>query len=93
MSNNENLGFCITFSQFIASMIRIFYSLLDKLPKDTIIFLLLLSYAAFIITQFFRHQGKGCSSYNLWLIKVPPWVVPSIVCISFVALLLLQTSC
>lgn len=91
--SNENLGFYITFSQFIASAINSFHSLLDKLSKDTIISIVLFSHAIFMIIQVFRRKTKGCAPYNLWFIELPPWFIPSVVCICFVALLLLQTSC
>lgn len=87
--NNGNLSFYIAFSQFIASTINGFHSLLDKLSKDTLISAMLLSYAVFIIIQVFRCKTKGCAPYNIWFIKVPPWFIPSMVCISFVCLLLL----
>lgn len=69
------------------------YSLLDKLSKDTIISIVLFSHAIFMIIQVFRRKTKGCAPYNLWFIELPPWFIPSVVCICFVALLLLQTSC
>ena len=88
---NDNLSFCITLSTFAASIISSVYSMLENLPKDVLLSLLLFSYAAFLIAQVFRYKTKGRASYTLWFIKVPPWIVPSLIC--FCALLLLHPAC
>ncbi len=56
---NDNLSFCITLSTFAASIISSVYSMLENLPKDVLISLLLFSYAAFLIAQVFRYKTKG----------------------------------
>ena len=72
---NDNLSFCITLSTFAASIISSVYSMLENLPKDVLISLLLFSYAAFLIAQVFRYKTKGRASYTLWFIKVPPCTI------------------
>lgn len=88
---NDNLSSCITLSTFAASIMSSAHSILDKLPKDALISIFLFSYAAFLIAQVFRYKTKGRAFYNLWFIKVPPWIPPSLIC--FCALLLLHPSC
>lgn len=90
---NDNLSFYFALSTFTASIMSSVHSILERLPKDVLISLLLFSYAAFLIAQVFRHKTKGHAPYNLWFIKVQPWVVPSLICVVFCALLLLHPPC
>lgn len=90
---NDNLSFYFCLSQLIASIMNAFQSILAALSKDALILLLLFSYAAFLLVQVFRYQTKGRAPYNLWFIKVPPWIVPSVICLVFSALLLLHPPC
>lgn len=94
--DNQNLAFYFAFSQFTASAINSISPMLDsifeKLPRHTLINVILFSYAIGFIVWLFWHQDKGQAPFNLWGLKVPKWIVESLICICFSLLLLAQTS-
>ena len=90
---NDDLSFCFTLSTFSASILSSVHSILEVLPKDMLISLLLLSYAALLVVLVFRHRTKGCAPFNLWLLQIPAWVPHSLACIAFITLLLLHPPC
>lgn len=85
----DSLGFCFVLSQFTAAIIDAFRSLLVKLPQDVLIYILLFSYAEFLIVQIFRHETKGRAPFNLWFVEIPPWVAPSCFVAALTLLLIL----
>jgi len=90
---DDNLSFCFSMSPVTAVAIRVLYSMLEDVPKDVLIYLLLFLCAAFLIAQIFRYRTKGRAPYNLWFIRVPPWCVPTMISVIFSALLFLGPSC
>lgn len=90
---DDNLSFCFSMAPVTAVTIRVFYSMLEDVPKDVLISLILFSCATFLIAQIFRHRTKGRAPYSLWFIHVPPWCVPTIISVIFSALLFLDPSC
>lgn len=92
--DNQNLGFYFALSQFTASAINsvspMIDSVLESLPRHTLVNAFLFSYAIAFIIWLFWYQDKGQAPFNLWGLKIPRWILSSLVCICFSALLLVQ---
>lgn len=85
----ENLGFYLALVNLILFVLTALRSLFEEMPKDVLITIFLFSFAVFLIVQIFYHETKGCAPYNLRFIKIPPWVVPSCICVALTAFSLL----
>lgn len=89
---NANLGFCFVLSQITVLFIDFLCSMLEFLPKNVLISLLTFSYATFLVSQVFRYQTRGRAPYNLWNIRWPPWLLPTVICVVVSILLFLHPS-
>lgn len=92
MISKEDLGFCLALSQFMASAMNSIQHILVPLSRDTLSYILQITYAVIIVALIFCVQTKGQPSHDLGFMKIHPSVPPSILCMVLV-LLLLQASC
>ena len=95
MNIANQINFYLALSQFIASTINsispLLDSVLEKLPRHIQASVVLYSYAIGLIVWLCRQQDKGQAPFNLWGHDIPRWLISSLICICFSALLLVQT--
>lgn len=89
MTSKENMGFYLGLSQFMASAINSIQHVLATLSPETLSYMIQFIVVSMLVSAIFQTQTSGQPSYSLGIVKVSPWIPPSILCIVLAVLLLL----